>query len=104
DIIEATGVQPYMRADLYDYGVYLRLRYQTSVQNRTEIAYKISKLIFEEIQRTPKVDLAIPFVYSARAGLQAMAEKKEEGVLNDKDAKDIQEVDLERIQAPTAAV
>jgi len=33
EIIEATGVQPYIRADPYDYGIYLRLRYQCRVQN-----------------------------------------------------------------------
>ena len=39
DIIKATGHQPYIRSDLYDYGVYLRLRYQTQVQDRARIAY-----------------------------------------------------------------
>jgi hypothetical protein len=68
DIIANTKMKPYMRSDLYDYGVYLRLRYQTSVKDRAEISYKISKKIFEEIQQEPTVDLAIPFVYSARAG------------------------------------
>ncbi len=68
DIIAETGVQPYIRSDLYDYGVYLRLRYQTHVNGRAEIAYRIQKHIFEEIQRDPTVDIAIPFIYSYRAG------------------------------------
>ena len=46
DIIKATGVQPYIRSDMYDYGVYLRLRYQTRVQDRAEISYRITKEIF----------------------------------------------------------
>src|SRR5208283_6130526 len=28
DIIRISGVKPYIRSDIYDYGVYLRLRYQ----------------------------------------------------------------------------
>ncbi len=68
DLIEATGVKPYIRSDLYDYGVYLRLRYQTRVKQRVETAYKIDKLIFHGIQSTPSVDIAIPFIYSYRAG------------------------------------
>lgn len=46
DIIQVTGMKPYIRSDLYDYGVYLRLRYQTRVQDRAEIAYEITKRIF----------------------------------------------------------
>lgn len=69
DIIKATGVDPYIRSDLYDYGLYLRLRFQTAVQDRPKIAYEINKLILEEVQKTPRVDLAIPFIYSYRAGL-----------------------------------
>ncbi len=68
DIIEATGQRPYIRSDYYDYGVYLRLRYQTPVKDRVEIAYNIQKRIFQHIQQTRNVDLAIPYVYSYRAG------------------------------------
>jgi small-conductance mechanosensitive channel len=78
DIIEATGQKPYIRSDLYDYGVYLRLRYQTQVKQRPEIAYRITRKIFEDIQHDPTVDLAIPFVYSYRAA----ADRKEEGAVD----------------------
>ena len=70
DVIEATGVRPYIRSELYDYGVYMQLRYQTRVVDRAKTSYKITKLIFEEIQRNPLVDVAIPYVYSYRAGRQ----------------------------------
>jgi len=93
DIIAATGAQPYIRSDLYDYGVYLRLRYQTGVQERVEIAYKIQKRIYEEIQRTPSVDLAIPYVYSYRAG----ADKRDD-LMKDKDGRKAQLIELERVQ------
>jgi small-conductance mechanosensitive channel len=97
DIIENTGVKPYIRSDLYDYGVYLRLRYQTTVKGRAEMAYKISKRIFGEIQKTPTVDLAIPFVYSARAGARNAAEREKEDT--DKEAEDIQEIEVGKIVA-----
>ena len=90
DIITATGVEPYIRSDLYDYGVYLRLRYQTAVQDRPKIAYEINKRILEGVQKAPRVDLAIPFIYSYRAGLdqkeadaqnaaQALSDRIEQG-------------------------
>ena len=72
DIIAATGLEPYIRSDLYDYGVYLRLRFQTQVKDKARIAYELNKEIIREIRRTPEVDLAIPFIYSYRAGLAEM--------------------------------
>ena len=96
DIIKATGMQPYIRSDMYDYGVNMRLRYQTPAKDRAEFAYKLSKRIFEEIQRTPMVDLAIPFVYSARAGARDVPDKR---MPMDKDVKDIQEIPLDRIKS-----
>jgi len=71
DIIQTTGTKPYIRSDLYDYGVNLRLRYQTSVKDRTGIAYSLTKYIFNAVQQTPDVDYAIPFIYSYRAGMES---------------------------------
>jgi len=68
DIIKKTGIEPYMRADVYDYGIYLRLRYITCATERPKIAYEINKIIFKKIQENPKVDLAIPYTYSYRTG------------------------------------
>jgi small-conductance mechanosensitive channel len=70
DIIAATGVPAYIRSDIYDYGIYLRLRYQTRVKDRVELSYLIQKKVFEAVRRTPTVDMAIPFIYSYRAGLE----------------------------------
>ncbi|HUW33666.1 MAG TPA: ParB N-terminal domain-containing protein [Planctomycetota bacterium] len=92
DIIAATGAEPYIRSDLYDYGVYLRLRYTTHVQKRVETSYRIQKRIFEEIQRTPSVDLAIPYVYSYRAG----ADKRDD--LKDKEGRKAQLIEVSRVQ------
>ena len=70
DIIEKTKVEPYIRADVYDYGIYLRLRYITSAIERPKIAYEINKIIFKKVQENPKVDLAIPYTYSYKKGVK----------------------------------
>lgn len=100
DIIEVTGVQPYIRSELYDYGVYLQLRYQIRVKDRAQIAYRITKLIFEEIQRTPSVDIAIPYIYSYRTGHK---EKQQEEFANKKFTSNIREVDISAIQDDSQA-
>lgn len=91
DIIEATGHKPYIRSDFWDYGILMRLRYQTRVKDRAEIAYKINKRIFETIQQTPCVDLAIPFIYSYRAGV----DRKEEGARDG--YPEVRELDMDRV-------
>ncbi len=70
NIIKATGQEPYIRSDMYDYGVYLRLRYMTLATDRPRIKYEIERKIFQEFQKNEKVDFAIPYVYSARKGAQ----------------------------------
>jgi len=70
DIIKETGHDPYIRSDMYDYGVWLRLRYLTSAVERPRIRYGIEKRVFKEFQKNEKVDFAIPYVYSAKKGAQ----------------------------------
>lgn len=94
DIIQATGMEPYIRSDLYDYGVYLRLRYQTRVKDRAEIAYEITKRIFSAFQKEPSVDFAIPYVYSYRAG----HEQKKSTHTKDKDLEHVREIDVDHIK------
>ncbi len=67
-IIKVTGLQPYIRSDMYDYGVYMRLRYMTSATGRPRIKYEIEKRIFKEFSMNEQVDFAIPYVYSSRKG------------------------------------
>jgi len=93
DVIEATREPPYIRSDLYDYGVYLRLRYQTHVKRRAETAYQINRAIFKAIQRTPNIDLAIPYVYSYRSG----AELREGG--HGREAETLRQLAVEKIVA-----
>lgn len=97
DVIEATGQKPYIRSDPYDYGVYLRLRYRTRVSNRAETAYEINKRIYNAIKRASSVDLAIPFVYSYRAGM----DRRESAT---PDRRHVQEIPVERIRPIGTAV
>lgn len=77
DIIQKTGQAPYIRADMYDYGVYMRLRYTTLAMDRPRIVYEITKRIYQEFQKRTDVDFAIPYVFSHRAGLTAAARNLE---------------------------
>ena len=73
DIIRQTGKEPYIRSDIYDYGVYMRLRYMTPAWERPRMAHEILKEIFREFQRNPRVDFAIPYVYSYRKSMESGA-------------------------------
>ena len=64
DIIKETKQEPYIRADFYDYGVWLRLRYTALATDRPRITYEITRKIFEEFAKNEMVDFAIPYVYS----------------------------------------
>lgn len=71
DIIKATGQEPYIRADMSDwYGVSMRLRFMTHATNRPRIMHEISEKVFKAIQSSDKVDLAIPYIYSFKKGVQ----------------------------------
>ena len=73
DIILQTGQEPYVRADMYDYGIYMRLRFMTKATDRPRISYEITRRVFQDFQRSARVDFAIPYVYSFRKGVQASA-------------------------------
>jgi small-conductance mechanosensitive channel len=73
EIIRQTGTEPYIRSDIYDYGVYMRLRYMTPAWERPRMAHEILKEIFREFQRNPRVDFAIPYVYSYRKSMESGA-------------------------------
>jgi hypothetical protein len=73
EVIRQTGTEPYIRSDIYDYGVYMRLRYMTPAWERPRMAHEILKHIFREFQRNPRVDFAIPYVYSYRKSMESGA-------------------------------
>ncbi len=72
EIITDTGKEPYIRSDIYDYGVLMRLRYMTYSTDRPRVSHEILKRIFRDFQKTKRVDFAIPFVYSYRKGMEAV--------------------------------
>ncbi len=76
EIIQETGSDPYVRSDLYDYGIYMRLRFMTVPTDRPRISYEITKRVVNGFQRSETVDFAIPWVYSYR---KAIGEKKSQG-------------------------
>lgn len=59
-IIKETGQEPYIRSDMYDYGVYMRLRYMTLATDRPRIKYLIERKVFKEFSSNEEVDFAIP--------------------------------------------
>ncbi len=93
DVIEATSTEPYIRSELYDYGVYMQLRYQTRVVDRAKTSYKITKLIFEELQRNPLVDVAIPYVYSNRASQQERTRDDRRGPTHEELDQNVRKID-----------
>ena len=66
EIIKETGTEPYVRCDMYDYGVYYRLRYMTIPTDRPRITSDITDRIVGAFRESDKVDFAIPWVYSYR--------------------------------------
>jgi small-conductance mechanosensitive channel len=70
NIVEATGTQPYVRADTWEYGTLFRLRYMTAATDRPRLMYEIVKNVTKEIQKNMNVDLAIPYVYSFNRGME----------------------------------
>jgi hypothetical protein len=79
DIIDKTGAQPYVRADTWDYGTLFRLRYMTDATDRPRIMYEIVNNATKEIQRNRNVDLAIPYVYSFKRGMDGSGTAPKQG-------------------------
>lgn len=75
DIVQRTGVQPYIRAQMYDYGVQMFLRYMTPATDRPRIVYELTKRIVAAFARSPEVDFALPFVFSQRTGMQIITQR-----------------------------
>jgi small-conductance mechanosensitive channel len=65
DIIKETGQEPYIRADITDwYGVFMRLRFMTLATDRPKVMYELTERIYKDVQKSDKVDIAIPYIYS----------------------------------------
>lgn len=60
DIIEKTGEEPFIRAELFDAGVLMRLRYKVDPSRRQEISTYIVREIFKYFSENPKVEFCYP--------------------------------------------
>ena len=56
DVIKETGEEPFIRAELFDAGVMMRLRYKTRPVNRAESLSDIVKIIFHEFAKSDTVE------------------------------------------------
>ncbi len=93
DIIQRTGVRPYVRAGMYDYGVHMYLRYMTLAKDRPRITYQITKQIVRDFQTSACLDFAMPYVFSHRTGMTMGARRQDPS----KDA-DVRKIPIDRIR------
>ena len=72
DIIRDSGQEPFLRIELFDSGIQVRLRYQTLAKERQRITSEIVRVIIREFTRNEKVEFCYPHVsvyHSPREGL-----------------------------------
>jgi len=60
EIIENTSEEPLIRAELFDAGVLMRLRYKVEPPRRQEVSTSIVNIIFREFNKNPKVEFCYP--------------------------------------------
>jgi small-conductance mechanosensitive channel len=69
DIITTSDQKPYIRSEMYDYGIMMRIRYMAPATDRPRIVHEITKRIFKEFTKNEKVDFAIPYIYSSKKAI-----------------------------------
>jgi small-conductance mechanosensitive channel len=60
EIVRETGQEPFIRAELFESGILMRLRYQTLGKERQRISSDIVRVIIREFGRSSKVDFCYP--------------------------------------------
>ena len=61
DIIEKTGQEPFIRAEFLDWGILVRLRYNTIPAKRQELSTYIIEILLQEFRKDfPRVRFAVP--------------------------------------------
>ena len=60
EIIEATGQDPFIRAELFESGLIVRLRYQTMAKERQRISSDMVRILFREFKANDRVEFAYP--------------------------------------------
>lgn len=71
DIIKDSKQEPFIRAELFESGILVRLRYQTLGKERQRISSDIVRVIIREFGRSSKVDFCYPHMdiyYTPRKG------------------------------------
>lgn len=80
NIIELTGEEPFIRAEIFDAGVLIRLRYKTRPEERQRISSEIVKIVFEEFKKSDKVEFCYAHsevIYSWKGALTPAATSAE---------------------------
>lgn len=72
DIVQATGQEPFIRAELFDSGILIRLRYQTMAKERQRISSEIVRVIIREFARSDKVEFCYPHLSLYHAPREAV--------------------------------
>lgn len=60
DTIKATNEEPYIRAELFDAGILMRLRYNTTPEDYERDAHDIVKIIHKKFNENEKVEFCYP--------------------------------------------
>jgi small-conductance mechanosensitive channel len=60
DIIERIGEDPFTRAELFDAGILMRLRYKVDPPRRQEVSTNIVRIIFQKFYESTKVEFCYP--------------------------------------------
>lgn len=60
DIIQQTGEEPFIRAELFDAGILMRLRYKVDPPRRQEISTNIVRIVFQKFYESKKVEFCYP--------------------------------------------
>ena len=60
DIVEKTSEDPFIRAELFDAGVLMRLRYKVEPSRRQEISTNIVRIIFRKFYESERVEFCYP--------------------------------------------
>ena len=82
DTIAQTGEEPFIRAELFDAGVLIRLRYKTTPTDRQKNSSDIVKIVFHEFTKSDKVRFCYPHsevIYQWKGELKKLGELSQPG-------------------------
>ena len=100
EIIESTGQEPFVRADTWEYGTLFRLQYMAASTDRAYIKYEIAKNATKKIQANRNIDLAIPYVYSFKRGVESADAGSKSAAMPAFEQVEIADIDCALLQSP----